>query len=66
MTDKDELIKAAETLKKYCDEHCCPGCPEETEETGCVLSCSCTYLYEFYNLGSCMESIISDVRHSDD
>lgn len=66
MINKEELIKAAETIKKYCDEHRCSGCPENPDETECVLSCSCTYLYDSYDLGSCMESIISDVRESDD
>lgn len=64
--NKEELITAAETIKKYCEQHICPGCPDESEDTKCVLSNSCYDIYKFNCLGLCMQSIINDVRCSDD
>ena len=59
MTDKDELIKAAETIKNYCKS--CYHC-----DIDCILASGCKYLYQFNNLSEYMEYIINSVRYSDD
>lgn len=55
-TTNEELIKAAETIKKYCMErwHDC--------DVDCVLSCACEKLYLSDNIAECMKSIIDSVR----
>jgi hypothetical protein len=60
VTDKEELIKAAETLKSYCK-----GWHVDCDED-CILSEACNYLYDFDNISDCMKCIIDSVRYSDD
>lgn len=60
MTNKEELIKAAETIKNHCK-----GWSTDCDED-CILSGVCNYLYDFNNISECMDSIVSYVRHSDD
>ena len=60
-TTKDELIKAAETIGKYCIENKKLNCDET-----CPLAGTCQYLYDCYDISECMRGIISDVEHSDE
>lgn len=65
MTNKEELIKAAETLEKYCDEHKNNQCMLK----GCPLRILCSTLREFRaynNVSFAMKYIIGNERHSDD
>ena len=64
MTDKDELIKAAETLKKDCDEHkgaCVDGNMED-----CLFSEVCSHFSAWYDIGLMMKDLAHDVRYSDE
>lgn len=64
MTDKEELIRAAETLKKYCDEHkgaCVDGNMED-----CLFSQVCSQFSAWYNVGVMMKDFAHDMRYSDD
>ena len=61
MTDKEELIKAAETIGKYCVENQKLNCHET-----CLLAGTCQYLYDCYNISECMRGIISDVKYSNE
>lgn len=49
MTNKDELIKAAEMVKKYCESQDCDTCP---------MCPTCTfYLHTWVNLASYMKEL---------
>jgi len=62
--NKDELIKAAETLKKYCDEHNGYGC--RLYESDCLFSEICSELQcAHYNLGKAMKDIAHEVKYFD-
>lgn len=56
MTNSEELIKAAEILKKYCMEHW-HDC-----NVDCVLYSACEKLYLSDNIAECMNNIIDSVR----
>ena len=65
MTDKKELIRAAETFKKYCEEHCAKGCVDG--ETGCLFSDMCDEYFIIYGgMSNIMGDIAHAVRYSDD
>lgn len=64
MTNKEELIKAAEALKKYCDEHRSSECKDET--SGCLLTSLCDLLPYWSEVRNVMIDIVDDVRGSDD
>ena len=53
---KEELLKAAETLKKYCMERC------HYCDVDCVLYSACEKLYLSDNIAECMNNIIDSVR----
>lgn len=61
MTDKEELIKAAETLKKYCDEHQGKGCAKY--ESDCVFSEICIRFGGCYDIGQAMKDIAHEVKY---
>lgn len=61
MTDKEELIRAAETLKKYCEEHrtmdnsdCYDKCP---------LSGACEYVDWLHGLYHQMRYVLEVLRN---
>lgn len=55
MTNSEELIKAAEILKKYCMEHW-HDC-----NVDCVLYSACEKLYLSDNIAECANNIIDSV-----
>lgn len=62
MTDKDELIKAAETLKKYCDK----VYPDiDCTECMCYLPICSKFMYRD-DLRDVMSWFIDEVKRSDD
>lgn len=64
MTDKEELIKAAETLKKYCDEH--KGSCVDGNMNTCLFSNVCSEFGAWYDVGVMMKDFAHDVECSDD
>lgn len=58
MTDKDELIKAAEVIISYCHTHRC--------DDECVLIHICPNLYACFDIVECMKKIINSAEHSSD
>lgn len=62
--DKEEFINAAETLGKYCEEHCAKGCVDGS--TRCLFYEMCDEYFIIYGgLSNIMEDLVHDVRHSD-
>lgn len=63
MTDKDELIKAAETLKQYCDDMSlysyCGKCPLEN-------ICDSIDYHVVDRLAEMMKDIAHELRYSDE
>ena len=64
MIDKGELIKAAETLKKYCDEH--KGACVDGNMNTCLFSDVCSEFGAWYDVGVMMKDFAHDVEYSDD
>lgn len=62
MITKDELIKAAETLKKYCLEHISSEC----KDSECLLASLCDLLPYWSEVRNVMIDVVDDVRGSDD
>lgn len=62
MITKEELIKSAETFKKYCLEHMSSECKDE----GCLLASLCDLLPYWSEVRNVMIDIVDDVRGSDD
>lgn len=61
---KEELIKAAETLGKYCEEHCAKGCVDGY--TRCLFHEMCDEYFIIYGgLINIMEDLVHDVGDSD-
>ena len=65
MTDKEELIRAAETLKRYCEDTCGEGCSHGW--AGCLLYDTCDEHFIIHG-GMCgiMENIIDEVNGWDE
>lgn len=64
MTSKDELIKAANTLKQYCDEH--KGACRDGNMKDCLFSEVCSHFSAWYDIGIMMKDLAHDVEFSDD
>ena len=62
---KEELINAAETLGKYCEEHCAKGCVDGN--TRCLFHEMCDEYFIIYGgLCNVMDDLVHDVRYSDE
>lgn len=64
MTNKEELIKAAEVLESYCKEHMTHCCKEDM--SACLLSSLCDLLPYWSEVRNVMFDVAQDVRESDD
>ena len=61
---KEELIKAAETLRKHCKEHEGRSCMGG--KTGCLFYSVCeNYFRTWYGIGDAMKDIAHEVEYSD-
>lgn len=61
---KEELLKAAETLSKYCDDHIgniCTACNDD-----CWFIETCNEFLQYDTINTIMRHFIDNVRHTND
>lgn len=59
MTNKEELIRAAELLKKYCEKHIDTWCTDCEE---CLFSYTCSEFLQYDSIGAIMTHFINSLR----